>query len=86
MVEGQIRDRTRSIPTFLNTTRTRVRSRYRPTSAEIHRLEVRWGGRDGRREADSGLGYTQDYPSRYGNGPTPLRFQREGEEERGRLT
>ena len=25
---------------------------------------VRWGGQDGRREPDSGLGYTQDYRSR----------------------
>ena len=26
---------------------------------------VRWGGQDGRREPDSGLGYTQDYRSRW---------------------
>ena len=63
MVEGQLRDSTRSIPTFFYTTKTRVRSRYRPTSAES--TQVRWGGRDGRRKLDSGLGYTQDYRSRW---------------------
>ena len=26
---------------------------------------VRWGGQDGRRESDSGLGYTHDYRSRW---------------------
>ena len=33
---------------------------------DLHQREstqVRWGGRDGRREPDSGLGYTQDYRS-----------------------
>ena len=60
MVEGQLRDSTRSIPTFFYTTRTRVRSRYRPTSAGVRR-----GGREGRREPDSGMGYTQDYRSRW---------------------
>ena len=50
MVEGQLRDRTWSIPTFFNTTRTRVRSRYRPTSVEIHRSQMgrtRWETRAG---------------------------------------
>ena len=35
---------------------------------DLHQREstqVRWGGRDGRREPDSGLGYTQDYRSRW---------------------
>ena len=33
---------------------------------DLHQREstqVRWGGRDGRHEPDSGLGYTQDYRS-----------------------
>ena len=35
---------------------------------DLHQREstqVRWGGRDGRREPDSGLGYTQDHRSRW---------------------
>ena len=63
IVEGQLRDRTRSILTFFNTMRTRVRSRYRSTSTGS--THVRLGGQDGRREPDSGLGYTQDYGSRW---------------------
>ena len=39
------------------------RSRYRPTPAGVHPSQM--GGRDGRREPDSGLGYTQDYRSRW---------------------
>ena len=61
MVEGQLRDSTRSIPTFFYTTRTRVRSRYRPTSAGIHPSQM---GRT-RREPDSGLWYTQNYRLRW---------------------
>ena len=48
---------------FFYTTRTRVRSRYRPTQRESTR--VRRGGRDGRRKPDSGLGHIQDYRTRY---------------------
>ena len=35
---------------------------------DLHRREstqIRWDGRDGRREPDSGLGHTQDYRTRY---------------------
>ena len=46
---------------FFYKTRTRVRSRYRPTSAGVHPGHT---GRT-RRELDSGLGYTQDYRSRW---------------------
>ena len=46
MVEGQLRDSTRSILTFFNTTRTRVRSRYRPTTTGIHPCQM---GRTGRK-------------------------------------
>ena len=28
--------------------------------------QVRWGGQDGRREPDSGIGYAQDHPGRGG--------------------
>ena len=39
MVEGQLRDSTRS-RLFFNTTRTRVRSRYRPTTTGIHPCQM----------------------------------------------
>ena len=63
MVEGQLRDSTRSIPTFF----TQREPEY-DQDTDLHQHEfpqVRRGGRDGRREPDSGLGYTQDYRSRW---------------------
>ena len=40
MVEGQLRDSIRSIPKNFYTTRTRVRSRYTPTPAKIHPIQM----------------------------------------------
>ena len=62
MVEGQLRDSTRSIPTFF----TQREPEYDQDTYRHQResTQVRWGGRDGTREPDSGLGYTQDYRSR----------------------
>ena len=63
MVEGQLRDSTRSIPTFL----TQREPEY-DQDTDLHQREsthVRWGGQDGRRDPDSGLGYTQDYRSQW---------------------
>ena len=48
---------------FFNTTRTRVRSRYRPPSAGVHSGQMGWTRR--RRKPDSGLGRTQDYRTRW---------------------
>ena len=47
----------------LYTMRTRVRSRYRPTQVKIH--PSRMGGRDGRRDPDSGLGFTLHFRSQW---------------------
>ena len=58
MVEGQLRDSTRSIPTFFA-----QREPEYDQDTDLHQREstqVRRGGRDRRREPDSGLGYTQD--------------------------
>ena len=49
---------------FFYTTRSRVRSKC--TDPHLRGpTQVRRGGRDGRREPDSGLGYTQDYRMRW---------------------
>ena len=64
MVEGQLRDSTRSISDIFFTQREPEYDQ----DTDLHQREstqVRWGGRDGRREPDSGLGYTQDYRSRW---------------------
>ena len=64
MVEGQLRDSTRSIQTFFFTQREPEYDQ----DTYLHQREstqVRGGGRDGRHEPDSGLGYTQDYRSRW---------------------
>ena len=63
MLEGQLRGSTRSILTFF----TQREPEY-DQDTDLQQLEstnVRWGGQDGRREPDSGLGYTQDYRSRW---------------------
>ena len=61
MVEGQLRDSTRSIPIFSQ------HNEYDQDTDLPQRgsTQVRRGGRDGRREPDSGLGYTQDYRTRW---------------------
>ena len=66
MVEGQLRDSTRSIPTFF----TQREPEYDQDTDLHHResTQVRRGGRDGRCEPDSALGYTQDYRSRWTHG------------------
>ena len=60
MAEGQLRDSIRSIPTFFlhNENQDTDLHQWEPT-------QVRWDGRDGRRELDSGLGHTQDYRTGY---------------------
>ena len=66
MVEGQLRGSTQSILTFL----TQPEPEY-DQDTDLQQREsthVRWGGQDGRREPDSGLGYTQDYRSRWTHG------------------
>ena len=63
MVEGQLRDSTRSIPTLF----TQREPEY-DQDTDLHQREstqVSWSRRDGRREPDSGRGYTQYYRLRW---------------------
>ena len=47
---------------FFSTQRAGDRCEDRPRREST---QVRWGGQDGRREPDSGIGYTQDHQSRW---------------------
>ena len=58
---GQLRDSTRSIPTFFLTQREPEYDQ----DTDLHQREsthVGWGGQDGRREPDSGLGVHTGLP------------------------
>ena len=62
--EGRLRDSTRSIPIFFSTQREREYDKDTDLP-QRESTQIRWGGQDGRRKPDSGLGHTQDYWTRW---------------------
>ena len=70
-MEGQLRDTKTDYSEYSENFSTQREPEYDTDQHKGKSTEVRCGGRDGRQEPDSGLGYTQDYQSQW---------QTEGEE------